>query len=181
MGPSGARCQEWPCRLMPGSKLLLQGWNTCGGGVEYLHRDPASRRRRRKVKSRIWDSKIWSDLDPRLIALTGTGSNSNRKAPSSRQRERSTNRQLTVIKIWSKPQMGALFTSWLTVGRNIRLRLRFSEIVYPVWRRGRIPPALRVVGGDEKQSLEPQTVKIVESLTGFRPQNDSAGEDQQQL
>jgi hypothetical protein len=25
----------------------------CGGGVEYLHRDPASRRRRRKGKSRI--------------------------------------------------------------------------------------------------------------------------------
>jgi hypothetical protein len=25
----------------------------CGGGVEYLHRDPASRRRRRKGKSQI--------------------------------------------------------------------------------------------------------------------------------
>jgi hypothetical protein len=25
----------------------------CGGGVEYLHRDPASRSRRRKGKSRI--------------------------------------------------------------------------------------------------------------------------------
>jgi hypothetical protein len=25
----------------------------CGGGVEYLHRDPASRRRRRKGKSKI--------------------------------------------------------------------------------------------------------------------------------
>jgi hypothetical protein len=25
--------------------------NPCGGGVEYLHRDPASRRRRRKGKS----------------------------------------------------------------------------------------------------------------------------------
>jgi hypothetical protein len=25
----------------------------CGGGVEYLHRNPASRRRRRKGKSRI--------------------------------------------------------------------------------------------------------------------------------
>jgi hypothetical protein len=28
--------------------------NPCGGGVEYLHRDPASRRRRRKGKSQIW-------------------------------------------------------------------------------------------------------------------------------
>jgi hypothetical protein len=27
--------------------------NPCGGGVEYLHRDPASRRRRRKGKSQI--------------------------------------------------------------------------------------------------------------------------------
>jgi hypothetical protein len=31
----------------------------CGGGVEYLHRSPASRRRRRNVKSQIWDSKIF--------------------------------------------------------------------------------------------------------------------------
>jgi hypothetical protein len=31
----------------------------CGGGIEYLHRDPASRRRQRKGKSQIWDSKIW--------------------------------------------------------------------------------------------------------------------------
>jgi hypothetical protein len=41
----------------------------CGGGVEYLHRNPASRRRRRKGKPRIWDSKMWSRLpqnsDPR--------------------------------------------------------------------------------------------------------------------
>jgi hypothetical protein len=29
-------------------------------GVEYLHRDPTSRRRRRKGKSQIRDSKIWS-------------------------------------------------------------------------------------------------------------------------
>jgi hypothetical protein len=32
----------------------------CGGRVEYLHRNPASRRRRCKGKSPIWDSKIWS-------------------------------------------------------------------------------------------------------------------------
>jgi hypothetical protein len=34
------------------------GNTPCGGGVEYLHRDPASRRRRGKGKTRIWDSKI---------------------------------------------------------------------------------------------------------------------------
>jgi hypothetical protein len=50
-----------------------------GGGVEYLHRSPASRRRRQKGKSRIWDSKIWSripqDSDPRINALARTSSN----------------------------------------------------------------------------------------------------------
>jgi hypothetical protein len=34
----------------------------CGCGVEYLHRYPASRKRRRKGKSQIWDSKIWSQV-----------------------------------------------------------------------------------------------------------------------
>jgi hypothetical protein len=38
--------------------------NPCGGGVEYLHRDPASRRRWRKGKSQIRDSK----MDPRKTA-----------------------------------------------------------------------------------------------------------------
>jgi hypothetical protein len=52
----------------------------CGGGVEYLHRDPASRRRRRKGKSQNWqwDSKIWpevpTDWDPRKTALARASS-----------------------------------------------------------------------------------------------------------
>jgi hypothetical protein len=50
----------------------------CGGGVEYLHLDPASRRRGRKGKSQIWDSKIWSrmlrDWDPRKTTLARTSS-----------------------------------------------------------------------------------------------------------
>jgi hypothetical protein len=49
------------------------------GGVEYLHRSPASRRRRQKGKSQIWDSKIWSrvprDSDPRMNALARTSRN----------------------------------------------------------------------------------------------------------
>jgi hypothetical protein len=40
--------------------LVLIAVIPCGGGVEYLYRSPASRRRRQKGKSRIWDSKIWS-------------------------------------------------------------------------------------------------------------------------
>jgi hypothetical protein len=47
--------------------------NPCGGKVEYLHRDPASRRRRRKEKSQFWESKIWSrvpkDSDLRKTTL----------------------------------------------------------------------------------------------------------------
>jgi hypothetical protein len=52
--------------------------NPCGGGVEYLHRDPASRMRRRKGKSPIWDSKIWprvlGDSDPKMTALARASS-----------------------------------------------------------------------------------------------------------
>jgi hypothetical protein len=48
----------------PESLKLSLGHALCGGGVEYLHRDPASRRRRRKGKSQIWDSKIWSRVQP---------------------------------------------------------------------------------------------------------------------
>jgi hypothetical protein len=52
--------------------------NPCGGGIEYFHRDPASSRRRRKGKSQIWDSKIWSrlprDSDPRKTALARASS-----------------------------------------------------------------------------------------------------------
>jgi hypothetical protein len=55
----------------------------CGGGVEYLHRNPASRRRRRKGKSRIWDSKIWSRVprvsDPKMTTLERTSSNCKRQ------------------------------------------------------------------------------------------------------
>jgi hypothetical protein len=50
----------------------------CGGGVEYLHRIPARRRRQRKGKSRIWDSKIWSqvprDSKPSMTALARASS-----------------------------------------------------------------------------------------------------------
>jgi hypothetical protein len=41
--------------------------------------------------------------------------------------------------------------------------------------------SLRVVGGDEKGSLESETVKYGQSPMGVGPENDCAGEDQQQL
>jgi hypothetical protein len=51
-----------PPRDCISSPVINQGSvdNPCGGGIEYLHRDPASHRRRRKWKSQICDSKIWS-------------------------------------------------------------------------------------------------------------------------
>jgi hypothetical protein len=42
MGPSGTRCQEWPCWLVAGSKLLLCWQKT----------DPSSRQRGRPTKTR---------------------------------------------------------------------------------------------------------------------------------
>jgi hypothetical protein len=41
--------------------------------------------------------------------------------------------------------------------------------------------ALRVVGGDKKGNLESGTKIMVASTTGLGPENDCAGEDQQQL
>jgi hypothetical protein len=50
----------------------------CGGGFGYLHRDPGNRRRWRKGKSQIWDSKIWSWVprysDPRKTTLARASS-----------------------------------------------------------------------------------------------------------
>jgi hypothetical protein len=41
-----------PCRDIISKTVKSEFSPPCGGGVEYLHRDPASRRRRRKGKSR---------------------------------------------------------------------------------------------------------------------------------
>jgi hypothetical protein len=58
--------------------MSIRARHPCGGGVEYLHCDPASRRRRRKGKSQIWESKIWSrvrrDSDPRKTKLARASS-----------------------------------------------------------------------------------------------------------
>jgi hypothetical protein len=69
---------EGPCRRFIGNSEGRLQSNPCGGGIEYLHRNPASRRRRRKGKSKIWDSKIWSRVarnsDPRKTALAKASS-----------------------------------------------------------------------------------------------------------
>jgi hypothetical protein len=113
-----------------GIKLL-----PCGGGFESLHRSPASRRWRRKGKSRIWDSKIWSRdprvLDPKMTALARASSNCKRQTrPLVRESApyQHTRNCLTVIKLWPLAPDGCFIprqTGWLTVGRNKRLRLRY--------------------------------------------------------
>jgi hypothetical protein len=99
-----------PHRVIKGQVIHSQDWLPCGGGVEYLNRNPASRRRRRKGKSGIWDSKIWSRVprgsDPRMTTLARASSNYTRKwqtRPFVRESAsyQQTRNCLTVIKIWS--------------------------------------------------------------------------------
>jgi hypothetical protein len=87
-----------------------QWWrrDPCGGGVEYLHRDPASRRRRLNGKSQIWDSKIWSRVqrgsDQRMNALARASSKCKRQTcPLVRESapHQQTRNCPTAIKIWS--------------------------------------------------------------------------------
>jgi hypothetical protein len=136
MGPSGARSQEWPCWLVAGSKLLLLlllAGDPCEGGVEYLHRDPANRRRWRKGKSHIWDSKIWSrvprDSDPRKTALARSSSIYRRQtrplvregAPQKQDR----NCQ-TVIYIYLGLDTKTYWLTDWTVSRNVTLTLTLT-------------------------------------------------------
>jgi hypothetical protein len=79
----------------------------CWGRVEYLHRDPVSRRRRRIGKSQIWDSKIRSRVprgsDPKMTALARTNSNCKQQTrPLVRESApyQQTRSCPTVIKIW---------------------------------------------------------------------------------
>jgi hypothetical protein len=115
--PDGTRHQDlltdWPSVAMWLWLWLDSRYYTlwdipCGGGVEYLHRSPARRRRRRKGKSRNWDSKIWSraprDSNPKIIALARASSNCKRQTrPLLRESapHEQTHKCQTVTKIWS--------------------------------------------------------------------------------
>jgi hypothetical protein len=102
----------------------------CGGGVEYLHRDLASRRRRRKGESRIWDSKLWPrvlwDSDQKMTALARTSRNCKQTRPLIREgaQNQQTRNCQTKIKIWLYAPDGCFIprqTGRLTVGHNIKL------------------------------------------------------------
>jgi hypothetical protein len=98
----------------------------CGGGIEYLHRDHARRTSRRKGKSRIWESNIWSrvprDSDPRNTALA-KASSINKRQPRPLVREGASQKQdrncQRVINIWSWAPDGArhqdLLVDWPSI------------------------------------------------------------------
>jgi hypothetical protein len=66
------------CYKQDKSRVRSEWSYPCGGGVEYLHRDPGKHRRRRKGKSQILDSKIRLRVprksDPRKTALARASS-----------------------------------------------------------------------------------------------------------
>jgi hypothetical protein len=143
--------------------------NPCGGGVEYLHRDPASRRRQRKGKSQIWDSKIWSDSDPRKLRWQGPAAGTNYRPVLSSERvphKKQDRNCQTVINIWSWAPDGARHQDLLTVSHNVTLTLVKSETRVEVGSNTSVEAGLntftvtlRVVGGDEKGNLKSETVK----------------------
>jgi hypothetical protein len=105
----------------------------CGGGFEYLHRDPASRRRRRKGNSQIGDSKMWSrvprDSNPRKTTLARTISIYKRPTPLVREgapQKQDRNCQ-KVINIWSWAPDGVrhqdLLIDWPSVAMSLWLWL----------------------------------------------------------
>jgi hypothetical protein len=113
--------------------------NPCGGGVEYLHRDPASRKRRRKRKSQIWDSKIWSrvprDCNPRKTTLAKASSIYKRQThPLVREGEpqKQDRNCQRITNIWSWAPYGArhqdLLIDWLSVAIYVTLTF-FVELV----------------------------------------------------
>jgi hypothetical protein len=129
----------------------------CGGGVEYLHRSPASRRRRGKKKSGIWDSNIWSRVargsDPKMTALARSSGNCKRKP---RPRLTSTKRQLSDSNknlVVSPTRVFYSKTDWPTNRRNSRLRLRIHITYNRVEVRSNTSTAaLRVVADEEKET-----------------------------
>jgi hypothetical protein len=127
-----------PTVLPPGENCRginwLEEYNPCGGGVEYLHRDPESRRRRRKGMSQIWDSKIWSrvprDSTPERLCWQGPAAYINERPLFSSERaphKKQDRNCQTVINIWSWAPDGArhqdLLTDWPSVAMWLRLWL----------------------------------------------------------
>jgi hypothetical protein len=154
------------CRIFGGLKGYVrhrsqrEKWTTrVEGGVEYLHRDPVSPRRRQKGKSQIWDSKIWS-LVPRNTALARASSIYKRQT-----------RPLVREGAPQKQDRGAwhqdLQTDWPSVAKWLWLWL--GEVKSRVETGSNTSTVvLLVVRGDEKGSLESERVKYDRECHGTR-------------
>jgi hypothetical protein len=125
-------------------QLGRQRQNPCGGGVEYLHRDPASRRRRRKGKSQIWDRKILSqaprDYDRERLRWQRRAAHTKDRPVLSSERASHGMKNVTVRRILYSERKKYLvisprcsstprLTDWLTVSRNVTLTLTLTEAV----------------------------------------------------
>jgi hypothetical protein len=105
---------------------MRRSYSPCGGGLKYLHHDPASRRRRWKGKSQIWGTKIRllvpRDSDPRKTTWRGPAAYTKDRPPllvtegTLQKQDRNCQR---VINIWSWAPDGAwhqdLLIDWLSV------------------------------------------------------------------
>jgi hypothetical protein len=127
-----------PCRGVILKTTGRPRQSPCGGGVEYLHRDPASRRRRRQGKSQIWNNKIWSrvprDSDLRKIALARASSIYKRQIhpPVREGAPQKQDRTWQRLISGHEAQMGLdsktyWLTDWLTVSRNLTLTLTWPR------------------------------------------------------
>jgi hypothetical protein len=118
--------------------------NPCGGEVEYLHRDPASRRRRRKGKSQIWYSKIRSqvprDCDRERLRWQRPAAHTKDRPVLSSEMASHGMKNVTVRRIpYSErkkylvisPRCGSTprLTDWLTVSSNVTLTLTWLDCV----------------------------------------------------
>jgi hypothetical protein len=103
----------------------------CGGGVEYLHRDPASRRRRQKgslISETVkYGLKSQGTRTRKRLRWQGPAAYTKDKPDLSSERAPHKNKTVIVtqvIKIWSQAPDGCFIprqTGRLTVGRNIKL------------------------------------------------------------
>jgi hypothetical protein len=128
----------------------------CGGGVEYLHRNPASRRRRQKRKFESETVKYGSESHGirtrELMLWRGPAAyTKDRPVPSSErapQKKQDGNCQ-RVINIWGSTTR---LTDWLTVSRNLTLTFSLLSLETLVRRVGgcvRWPPAWDLVSEGE--------------------------------
>jgi hypothetical protein len=135
-----SKCWRWCFLFYPCRGYTTRITHPCGGKFEFPHRDPVSRRRQRKGKSQIWDSKIWSRVprysDPRKTTLARASSIYKRQTrPLVREgasRKQDCNCQ-KVINIWSWAPDGArhqdLLIDWPSVAMWLWLWLCYETVL----------------------------------------------------